>query len=62
MGFLILMLGVIFLLRFILPGPEIGYTGRNEKPWCPPHQWEYNKDGFLQCTICSGKPGYEGRE
>lgn len=28
---------------------------------CKLHTWEYGEDGFLYCSTCKAKPGYEGR-
>lgn len=62
MGFIFLVILVIVVLHMIMPSPGSGFTGKKEKTWCPPHKWEYDSTGFLYCTECKGRPGYEGRE
>lgn len=61
MGLLIFLGIFIFVLIMANSGEPTGYTGKNEKPFCPPHKWEYGTDGFLYCTMCNNKPGYDAR-
>lgn len=61
--FFLIMIATILALWIILPPPSsTGYTGKREKDWCPPHVWDYNKDGQLQCKQCFTKPGSSSRE
>lgn len=64
MMFLIIMVATIIVLNILMPPPgkETKYTGKKEKPWCPPHVWVYGEDGFLFCQDCKTKPGYNPRE
>lgn len=55
MGFLLIMIITIIVLRLILPNPNSQYTGKPEKTWCPNHKWVY-KDNYLICEICNKTP------
>lgn len=57
MMFLIIMVVTIFVLHSLMPPPV-----HKKSDKCPPHTWIYDSTGFLLCSICNGKPGYQGRE
>lgn len=57
-----MMIVAIIALRILLPPPGSGYTGKKEKNWCPPHVWVYDETGFLICSTCNNRPGYNPRE
>ena len=62
MGFLLIILAVMFLLNTLMPPPGSRSKNNTGPKMCPPHKWIYGADGFLYCDVCKGKPGYEGRE
>ena len=57
MGQILLFIGVIFLLNYF--GTRLaGDHKKLMKGKCEgQHKWEYNADGFLQCSNCNKFPG-----
>jgi len=53
MGFLIVIAALVFVSAMMRNNAPTGYTGKQEKTWCPPHKWKYDDYGKLKCQLCN---------
>lgn len=63
---LLIFIGIFLFISIMVQSRESkntsGYTGKRAKTWCPPHKWDYNTSGQLQCLECRKTPEYSSRE
>lgn len=63
------MLGlIIFFITIMFVGRIVNHIAKNSLSGqigssgpCKLHKWDYDETGFLKCTVCKQRPGYEGR-
>lgn len=57
---------IIFFITMMVVGRVINHIATNIQTRssgpCKLHKWEYDESGFLKCSACKGRPGYEGRD
>ncbi len=57
MGFFLIMIITMVLLKIFLPAPDsTGYTGKNKKTWCPLHEYIYDSNDVMKCKVCNKTP------
>jgi hypothetical protein len=57
MGPFLLIAAIVFFLYCAFGQHQTEIHKHNEEQYrkterCPPHKWDYNGQGFLQCSIC----------
>ena len=56
LGFFALFVAVLWIITDM--EQKMAVKGLSEpEPSCPPHRWQYDKSGKMECTRCLSRPG-----